>query len=96
MKREKKQKLGSEIRARRMTKGLTLNALARLLRITPGFLSKIENSAELPSAALTLRAADLLGVNGETWLKLSKADHLDRLSKKIDVYQARARAARKK
>ena len=53
--------LGEAIRAARMRKGLTQEALAELLDITPIHLKNIESSRRKPSVPLLFALLELLG-----------------------------------
>ena len=53
--------LGEAIRAARMRKGLTQEALAELLDITPIHLKNIESSRRKPSVPLLFALMELLG-----------------------------------
>lgn len=63
--------LGDQIRRRRLEHGLTLSQLARLAKVSKGYLSQLENSPESPrpsadvlyriAFALEATIADLLG-----------------------------------
>lgn len=54
--------MGNEIRAMRRAQGLTLDALAELAFLSPGFLSLIERGKKSPSLAAMQRISSALGV----------------------------------
>lgn len=56
-------KLGEAIRAARMRKGLTQEALSELLDITPIHLKNIESSRRKPSVPLLFAAMELLDLS---------------------------------
>lgn len=58
-----KRELGEAIRAARMRKGLTQEALSELLDITPIHLKNIESSRRKPSVPLLFAAMELLDLS---------------------------------
>jgi transcriptional regulator with XRE-family HTH domain len=67
---------GERVRELRLTKNLTLQALAKKVRVTFTYLSKIENQklsfGEFPSDALIVRLARALGADPDELLLLAE------------------------
>lgn len=55
--------LGSRLRAARLEAGLTLRELARQLRVSPSFVSQLENGKSQPSVATLYSLSQLLDVS---------------------------------
>lgn len=55
--------MSAMVRARRLSAGLTLDALAEQVGVTKSYLSKVERGRSTPSIAIALRIADALGVD---------------------------------
>ena len=70
--------LGDAIRAARMKKGLTQDALSELLDITPTHLKNIEGSRRKPSVPLLFQMMELLDLRMDG-LSEREAEALERL-----------------
>ena len=55
--------IGNNIRANRQKLGLTQEALAEILNVTPDYISKIENGIKHPSLSAIEKLADLFNVD---------------------------------
>ncbi|CAM3923526.1 helix-turn-helix domain-containing protein [Tsukamurella strandjordii] len=55
--------MSAMVRARRLSAGLTLDALAERVGVTKSYLSKVERGRSTPSIAIALRIAEALGVD---------------------------------
>ena len=54
--------IGAALRRARLARGLTLEASARQVEVTKGYLSKVENNQATPSMGVTVRLADSFGI----------------------------------
>jgi transcriptional regulator with XRE-family HTH domain len=54
--------IGAALRRARLSRGLTLEASARLVEVTKGYLSKVENNQATPSMGVMVRLADAFGI----------------------------------
>lgn len=70
--------LGQLLRSRRKELGLTLEALAEQVELTPGALSHIESGRRLPDPRNAVRIAGALGVDEELVLGALDAAHAER------------------
>lgn len=72
MRRKKKVRFGPHIRELRLAKGVTLREFARLLEVTPTYISQIEQEKFNPPAEdRIVRMAELLGVDADELLGLA-------------------------
>lgn len=60
------------LKAARLRAGLTQSALGRQMRISPAWISHLENGNRLPSAGMLVRLADALGVSTDYLLGRTK------------------------
>lgn len=54
--------IGVAVRRARLARGLTLEASARQVEVTKGYLSKVENNQATPSVGVMVRLADAFGI----------------------------------
>ncbi len=66
--------LGAHLQATRAEAGLSLATLAARLKVTKGYLSRLESGKALPSASMIQRLANILGIDPDTLYIL--ADYL--------------------
>lgn len=79
---------GAELRARRLAQGMGLRQLARVLDLSPTYLSKIERGLVLPPAEERVVAiAAVLAGDADEWLALAGRVGADLL----DIIRARPR-----
>ena len=82
--------LGERLRASRKARGLTLQALSRLIGCDAGYLSQLENGKATNPSELLLRGAELnLGV-GREWLRTGLGEKGGVLQ--VDTFEADPRA----
>ncbi len=62
---------GHQLRSNRLTADLTLSALADRLKVTKGYLSRVEQGKAIPSASMIERMAKVMGVDSEPLLILA-------------------------
>ena len=62
---------GATVRAARAERGFTLHAFARLIRVSPTFLSKVERNELNPTAVKTALISRQLGLPLDEMLELS-------------------------
>ena len=74
--------LGDAIRAARMKKGLTQDALSELLDITPTHLKNIEGSRRKPSVPLLFQMMELLDLSVDALVFESRCLRMDGLSER--------------
>ena len=74
--------LGDAIRAARMKKGLTQDALSELLDITPTHLKNIEGSRRKPSVPLLFQMMELLDLSVDALVFQSRCLRMDGLSER--------------
>lgn len=98
--------LGEAIRAARMRKGLTQEALAELLDITPIHLKNIESARRKPSVPLLFALMELLGFSVDALVFPEKAgggtirgeglteEELEAVERLVDVMRRRNRDRR--
>lgn len=62
------EQFGSYIRQEREARGISLRKFAKMLDISPTYLSKVERDEEKPSAAMVIRIAEVLQLNKDELL----------------------------
>ncbi|WJV50856.1 helix-turn-helix domain-containing protein [Streptomyces flavofungini] len=66
-------RLGTVLRQRRESRGMSLRQMARLLHYSPGWISRVENGRAAPTAELARACDELLALDGEL-TALTRAD----------------------
>lgn len=83
--------LGDNIRAFRKEKGLSLNKLAKLVGMSPSYLSDLENNKSInPSMEKLNKLAEVLEVKIEDFYK-SEPDELDKLEEDMKVLYSKVK-----
>jgi XRE family transcriptional regulator of biofilm formation len=80
--------LGDNIKKLREQKGLSINALANICNISPGYLSDLEkNNKQNPSTSMLEKISSVLGVSAQTLLKenMDEPDEIDRLEEDMKI-----------
>jgi len=77
------QELGRRIKSLRTARGMTQEALAAALEVTPQAVSKWENGVTAPDIALLPGISVAFGVTIDELFSLSDAEHLDRIRRMI-------------
>jgi transcriptional regulator with XRE-family HTH domain len=81
------QTLGETVRQARLAKTHSLRHVAKLLDITPSYMSDIENDRRIPSEEVLTSLAQLLAIDFDYLMALAGrfGDHADRYMKKQPV-----------
>jgi transcriptional regulator with XRE-family HTH domain len=82
--------LQQRLRDLREKAGLGLREAAKKLRISPGYLSRIEGRGEIPAPELLCRMAGEYGCDVEELLELAKQAQLKAVEQQIDSKQSEA------
>ena len=70
--RKKRKVFGQMLREKRLAKGLSLRAFARLVDVSPTYVSQVEqDNVDPPTAERVRRMAELLGENPDEWIALA-------------------------
>lgn len=68
----KRRTFGQMLREKRMTKGYSLRAFAKLADVSPTYLSQVEqDNVDPPTAERVRRMAELLAENPDEWIALA-------------------------
>jgi transcriptional regulator with XRE-family HTH domain len=82
--------LQTRLRDLRESAKLGLREAARKLKISPGYLSRIEGRGEIPTPDLLCKMAELYGCEIAELLKLAKAAQLKAVEEQIELKQSEA------
>lgn len=68
----KRQTFGQVLREARLAKGITLRKFAKMVGISPTYLSQVEqDNVDPPTAERVKTMAELLGANSDEWIALA-------------------------
>lgn len=69
---KKDRRFGRRLRDKRLAKGYSLRAFAKLVEVSPTYLSQVEqDNVDPPTADRVKRMAELLGENPDEWIALA-------------------------
>ncbi len=83
-------KLAERIKAARRKHELGVRELAARVRVTPGYLSRIEGRGEIPTGELLCRLSEALQIPAEQLLELAKAELLEKTKEEVSQKHAEA------
>ncbi len=83
-------KLQERLRELREIAKLGLREAARLLKISPGYLSRIEGRGGIPTPDLLCKMAELYGCEITELLELAKSTQLEAVEQQIELKQSEA------